>query len=82
MVGIGESLVDDVPCLLPRKLLLVNEDSEQLDAGDCWVGIVELNLVFLGEGVPVLMLLLKSPDDVSDGGGAEEVLLLESELLA
>lgn len=47
------------------------------------MGVVELNLVLLGELGPVAAVrLFVSADDVLDGSRAEEVLLLQPELLA
>jgi hypothetical protein len=81
MVGVGEGVVDDVPCLLVRKLLLVNQNSEKFDGADGGVGIVKLNFVEFGELSPVSVRLFESADDVMQRGSTEEILLLQSELL-
>jgi hypothetical protein len=46
------------------------------------VSVIQLNLVELCELAEVAVELLVPPDDVSDGGAAKEILLLESEFLA
>jgi hypothetical protein len=46
------------------------------------VGVIKLDLVELGELVPVGVVELEALDDVLDGSTAEEVLLLESQLFA
>lgn len=81
MVSVGKSLVHDVPSLIPRELLLIYEDTEQLNGGYGGVSVVELDLVLLRELSPVRVGLLVATDDVTDGGGAEEVLLLQSQFL-
>ena len=46
------------------------------------MGVIELDLVFLSKLRPViLMVLFVSSNDVTDGCTAEEVLLLQSQLL-
>lgn len=39
MVGVEESVRDDLPCLVPRKLFLVNKNAHQLRNGECGVGL-------------------------------------------
>merc|ERR1712127_1133390 len=83
MVGVGEGMVANVPCLLEAQLLLINQDSKQLNGSNSWMRIIQLDLVLLGEeGESIIVPLLVSPEHVVDGCGAEEVLLLETELLA
>ena len=83
MVGVGIGVLDDAPCLVIWHLLFVQEDSQKLNDGDGRMCIVKLDLVFLSELGPVIwMVLLISSDDVTDGGTAEEVLLLQTELLS
>ena len=83
MVGVGIGVLDDAPCLVIWHLLFVQEDSQKLNDGDGRMCIVELDLVFLSELGPVIwMVLLVPSDDVTDGGTAEEVLLLQTELLS
>lgn len=43
MVGVGESIVDDLPSFLLAEVLLVDEDSQQFDDAESGVGVVELN---------------------------------------
>lgn len=81
MVGVGEGVVHNIPGLLVRELLVINEDPEQLDGTDSRVSIVELNLVELSEMSPVLVIFFESADDVMQRSRAEEILLLESQLL-
>jgi hypothetical protein len=45
VVGIGEGMINDLPCAFERKLLLVNQNTEQFDSGNGWMSIVKLNLI-------------------------------------
>ena len=68
MVSIGEGLIHNIPCLIPRKFLFINQDSKELDGGNRWVSIIKLNLILFRELVPVSVNLFVSTDDVSNGG--------------
>lgn len=82
MVGIRERVVDDAPGLLKAEHLLIDENTQKLNSGNGRMGIVQLHAVLLGEhSKSVVVLLLISADHVIDGSRAEEVLLLETELL-
>jgi len=58
MVGVGECVVHDVPGFSVIKLFFVQKDPEQLHCGDCWVSVVELDLVLSGELGPVTFVVL------------------------
>lgn len=70
MVGVGEGVVNNVPCFLEGEVLLIDQDSEQLDGSDNWMGIVELDLVQVGEGGESIVTMFDfiSSDDVINGG--------------
>ena len=82
VVGVAHALLGDVPCGIPVQILLVDQDSHEL--GDCNRGVcvVELDCGVLRQFPPVLARALESSDDIGQGAGHEEVLLLESEDLA
>jgi hypothetical protein len=82
MVGVGERVVDNTPSLFEREHLFIDENAQELDRGDGWVSIVQLDAILVGEkSESIVVLLLISAHHVVDGGGREEVLLLETELL-
>jgi hypothetical protein len=82
MIGVRERVVDNFPSCIVRKFLLVNKDSQKLNRRDCWMRVVQLNLVFLSKFRPVVVIgLLKSSDNVANGSGTEKVLLLEAQFL-
>ena len=68
MVSISEGMVYDVPGLIPRKSLLINQDSEKLNSSDSRMSIVKLDLVLLWELVPVGVVSLESGDQISNSG--------------
>ena len=82
VVGVAEDLLGDVPGLVPRHALLVDQHAHQLGDGDGRVRVVELNGHLLREAHEVGVRLQVAPHDVGDGAGDEEVLLLEAQLLA
>ena len=69
MVSIREGVVNDVPGLLEREHLLIDQNSQQLNGGNGWMSIVKLNLVLVGKhGEPIVMSQFVSPDDIINGG--------------
>ena len=82
VVGVGDGGSGDLPGLVPVQLLEVDQHAHQLGDGDGGVGVVELHRHLVGERVEGVVLLLVGAEDVGDGAGHEEVLLLEAQLLA
>ena len=78
MIRVSEGLSHDRPSLIVVELLYVEKDSEQLDSSDSRMSVVELNLVKLGEVVPVSVIKFEALNDILNSCRAEEVLLLES----
>jgi len=70
MVGVGEGVVNNVPCFLEGEVLLIDQDSEQFDGSNNWMGIVELDLVQIGEGGESIVTMLDfiSSDNVINRG--------------
>ena len=61
VVRVRERVVDNVPRLGVVQLLLVDQNPEQLDDGQRWVGVVELDGALVGEVLPLAVLLEESP---------------------
>ena len=70
MVGVREGVVNNVPCFLEGEVLLIDQDSEQFDGSNNWMGIVELDLVQIGEGGESIVTMFDfiSSDNVINGG--------------
>ena len=69
MISVGESVVNNVPGLLEREHLLIDQNSQQLNGGNGWMSIVKLNLIFVGKhGESIVMSHFVSPDDIINGG--------------
>ena len=49
VVRVREGMINDLPCGFERQLLLINQNTEQLDSSNCWMSIVQLDLVLGGE---------------------------------
>ena len=82
VVGITESAGDNVPCLLPVKALEIHKDTLELDNSQSRVGVVELDGDLVGELLPCALGLLETTDNVVEGSGNPEVLLLETKFLS
>lgn len=82
VVGVGDGLGHDLPCVIEGDVLLVDQDPLQLDNGESRMSVVELDRNVVRELGPRDSNLLPSSDDVAERGGGPECLLLESELLA
>ena len=67
MVSVRECVVHNVPSLLVGKSLLIEQDSQQLDCGNSWVSVIELNCILLSEQRPVTFMVdVVSLDNVTD----------------
>ena len=88
VVCVCKSFLCDFECFIIRKLFLVNQDSKQFNCRDCWMSVIQLDLILLWEKSPVChfhivsVSLLESFDDVTEWSTWEEVLLLQSKLFA
>ncbi|MPM34064.1 hypothetical protein SDC9_80645 [bioreactor metagenome] len=82
VAGVGEAPVGDLPGLLPLEAALVHQDAHQLRHRDHRVGVVELEDDPVRQVVEVEVLLQLVVDEVAQRAGHEEVLLLQSQLLA
>ena len=69
MVSVGEGVVNNVPCLFEGEHLLIDQNSQQLNGTNCWMGVIKLDLVLVCEhGKSVVVSDLISPDDIINGG--------------
>ena len=82
MVSVTKCSGNNHPCLVEGKSLNIKQDSKELDCCNSGMCVVKLDLVQLGEVSPVRVVELESFDDVLNGCATEEVLLLQSKLLA
>ena len=84
VAGVVEGLVGNRPGGVPIVAILVHEDAHELRNADDRVGVVELEGDLVREGGQIRLVLarVEDADGVVDGGGHEEVLLLEAQSLA
>jgi hypothetical protein len=70
MVGVRESVINNVPCFFESEFFLIDQDSKQFDSSNNWMGIIELNLVQVSEsGESVIgMFHFISSNDIVKGG--------------
>ena len=80
VVGVVAGLLNDIECFLEGKTFLEHEYSDELSNGNCGVSIVELKSVALCKvGEILAVLCLVASDNVLNGSGYEEILLLKSQ---
>ena len=84
VAGVVEGLVGNRPGGVPIVAILVHEHAHELRNADDRVGVVELEVDLVREGGQIRLVLarVEDADGVVDGGGHEEVLLLETQRLA
>ena len=82
VVGVAEGAHDDAPGVVPLEVFLVEEDAHEFGDGEGGMGVVELDGDLVGEGVDFVAVGLEAADDVMEGAGDEEILLLEAEAAA
>lgn len=82
VVGVAKRGRDEVPRLIPLELLEVDKDALELDNGQRRVRVVQLDGDLVGELPPGAFGLLETTDNVVEGRGHPEVLLLQAELLS
>ena len=82
VVGVGERSAGDVPCLVPGQGVLIDQEPHELGDGDCRMRIVQLRRELLMKALERHVLRARDAEHVLDRAGDEEVLLLETQLLA
>lgn len=86
MIGVGESIVDDLPSFFLIDMLLVNQDTEQLNDTQSWMSIIKLNTSLFGEILPFEFSArffgvgLMASNDILNGCRNEKILLLQPQL--
>lgn len=69
MIGVGKGVINNVPSLFEREGFFIDEDSEELDGGNSWMSIIQLDFVELGKsGESIIMFAFISTDDIIDRG--------------
>ena len=83
MIGVSEDLFADIPSFIPFETFFVDKEAHEFWDSDSGVGIVELDGDFFGEFIPIVVVVeLKSTEDVFKGASGKEVLLNESEFFS
>jgi hypothetical protein len=78
LLRIGKDLSHNTPSLIPRDILLIEQDPHQLGNSQGRVGIIHLNTDVVRKSGPRLLELDKSPQDILQTSRSPEVLLLKS----
>ena len=75
-------MLTDSPRIVPAELLAVYKKSHEFRNGDGRMGVVQLDGDKIGKIVEGLALLAVAAENILQGGGNEEILLLEPEFFA
>jgi hypothetical protein len=75
---VREDMSCDKPCLVPRNILLIEQDPHQLGDSQGRMCIVHLNTDVIGQSTPRLLELDEPPQDILQTSRSPEVLLLKS----
>ena len=69
MVGVRESVINNVPCFLEVEVLFIDQNSKQLDSSNNRMSIVELNFVQICKGSESIVTMLNfiSSNDIING---------------
>ena len=81
MVGVSTGLGGDLPCFLPGQIVVIHQHTHQFCNGYSRMGIVQLERNLLIEFMDIVMLSHVLLYSFLYGGGNEEVLLLQTQLL-
>jgi len=82
MICVREGIVNNLPSLLEREHLFINENSEQLNGRNSWMCVIKLDFILISKfGEPIIMFQLISSNDIINGSRTEEILLFQPELL-
>ncbi len=73
VVGVVEHSSGDAPRLVPRKVILVQQDAHELDYSERWVRIVQLHGHKVRKLLKRVAAGLVAAEDVLDGGRYKEV---------
>ena len=82
MVGEGEHVASDFPSLIPSHELFVDQQAHHFSNRNGGVSVVELDDNLLRQLRQGAVELLEATQHILQSGAREEVLLLETELLA
>ena len=79
VIGIGEDLLRDGPCLIPAIVIFVHHESHELRDGEDWMGIVKLEDEEISEIVEGMESSVVRSHAGLQTRGDEEILLTEAE---
>ena len=82
VVGIGQDVAGDLPRLVPAEIVLVDQQAHQLRYAERRMGVVDVDGQLVGQiGIGVILLIVLFQDALQ-GGGNQQVLLLQAQALA
>jgi hypothetical protein len=82
VIGVATGGLAGCPCLMPREIVGLHQDAQKLCDEKSGVGIVDLNPCFIGKRGEIAEEPEMGAEDILQGGGDEEKLLLEPHAFA
>jgi hypothetical protein len=80
VVGVPAGIDGDLPRLVPRHIVEIDEDAHQLGDGDARMGVVELDRRAVGQGMERAVMAAVALHEILKRGGDEEILLAQAQL--
>src|SRR5262249_14758069 len=79
-IGIGAGRNGDLPVLVPRNILQIDQNAHQLGYGDARMGVIELNGGMVGQRVDPAVRTAVTFYEILERGGYEEIFLAQAQL--
>ena len=81
MIGVGQSLLRNVPGFVPAETRVIEQDPHQLRDRQGRVRVVELDRDFVGKRRPVAIAAAEAPDQIGQRTGDQKIFLHKAQRL-
>ena len=82
MVGISADLLRNLPSLIPRHVVFIDQHAHQLSHCNAGVRIIQLERHFIRQQAEIAVFLFETRDYTLNRCGNEEILLAQTQFLA
>src|SRR5215510_5621768 len=82
MVGVRQSLLCEVPSIVPTEMRFVEQNPHQLRDCHRWMCIVELDRDFIGKRTPVEVVNPEAPHEIGERAGDQKIFLYKPQSLS
>src|ERR1700746_1861823 len=81
MVPVRQGLLREIPCLVPGKMSIVQQDAHQFSDRHRRMRVIELNRRFVGQFSPIRIVAQEATHQIGQGTCHQKVFLRETQLL-